>query len=248
MSRVRKAADMLAKGELWELFVKSLRFLFKIPYSFVFAGRIKALSTQDVESLVNFMYECGFNLITPAQVKAEITGLGRIMIEHKPKNILEIGTANGGSLFLFCQLADPAAKIVSLDLPWGNFGGGYPLWKKPLYRSFVKGLQKLYLIRADSHKAESLARIESILQEEKLDFLFIDGDHTYEGVKHDFELYSPLVRSGGIIAMHDICRHHDFSETQVEKFWEEIKDGQQYQELVVDRNQKWAGIGVIYKQ
>jgi len=36
------------------------------------------------------------------------------------------------------------------------------------------------------------------------DFLFIDGDHTYEGVEGDFEMYSPLVRRGGIIAFHDI--------------------------------------------
>jgi predicted O-methyltransferase YrrM len=38
----------------------------------------------------------------------------------------------------------------------------------------------------------------------RLDFLFIDGDHTYEGVKQDFEMYTPLVRKGGLVAMHDI--------------------------------------------
>jgi len=45
------------------------------------------------------------------------------------------------------------------------------------------------------------------LNGEPLDFLFIDGDHTYEGVKRDFEMYSPLVRNGGIIAFHDIVKH-----------------------------------------
>jgi predicted O-methyltransferase YrrM len=42
------------------------------------------------------------------------------------------------------------------------------------------------------------------LKDNKVDFLFIDADHSYEGVKKDFEMYSPLVRKGGIIAFHDI--------------------------------------------
>jgi hypothetical protein len=33
--------------------------------------------------------------------------------------------------------------------------------------------------------------------------LFIDGDHRYEGVRRDFEMYSPLVGAGGLIAFHD---------------------------------------------
>lgn len=36
-----------------------------------------------------------------------------------------------------------------------------------------------------------------------IDFLHIDGDHTYEGVKIDWELYSPKVRRGGYITIHD---------------------------------------------
>ena len=36
-----------------------------------------------------------------------------------------------------------------------------------------------------------------------IDFLHIDGDHTYEGVKLDWELYSPKVRPGGYITVHD---------------------------------------------
>jgi predicted O-methyltransferase YrrM len=49
-----------------------------------------------------------------------------------------------------------------------------------------------------------LRKIEGILKGRKVDFLFIDADHSYEGVKKDFEMYSPLVRKGGIIAFHDI--------------------------------------------
>ena len=38
----------------------------------------------------------------------------------------------------------------------------------------------------------------------ELDFLFIDGDHSYAGVKQDFEKYSGYVKRGGLIAFHDI--------------------------------------------
>jgi len=37
----------------------------------------------------------------------------------------------------------------------------------------------------------------------KIDFLFIDGDHTYEGVKLDFDLYSNILSDNGVIMIHD---------------------------------------------
>ncbi len=42
-----------------------------------------------------------------------------------------------------------------------------------------------------------------ILQDIKIDFLFIDGDHSYEGVKKDFDLYSKILTDKGIIIIHD---------------------------------------------
>lgn len=39
---------------------------------------------------------------------------------------------------------------------------------------------------------------------QEVDMIFIDGDHSYEGVKKDIDLYFPKIKSGGIIAMHDI--------------------------------------------
>ena len=38
---------------------------------------------------------------------------------------------------------------------------------------------------------------------EPISFLYIDGDHTYEGVKSDFELWEPKVKIGGTIGFHD---------------------------------------------
>jgi len=80
----------------------------------------------------------------------------------------------------------------------------------------------------------------------KLDFLFIDGDHTYEGVKRDFKMYSSLVKKGGIIAFHDIVEHDPNSKCKVNRFWNEVKNDYESLEIVEDKKQKWAGIGVIY--
>jgi hypothetical protein len=48
-----------------------------------------------------------------------------------------------------------------------------------------------------------------VKQDIQIDFLFIDGDHSYEGVKTDFELYSKLLSDQGIIAIHDTDKEYE---------------------------------------
>jgi hypothetical protein len=48
-----------------------------------------------------------------------------------------------------------------------------------------------------------------VKQDIQIDFLFIDGDHSYEGVKTDFELYSSLLSDRGIIAIHDTDKEYE---------------------------------------
>jgi hypothetical protein len=64
--------------------------------------------------------------------------------------MVELGTADGGTLFVFAALAHPAATIVSIDFPGGPYGGGYPRWKEPLYRSLAHDDQQIYVLRGDS--------------------------------------------------------------------------------------------------
>ena len=86
-----------------------------------------------------------------------------------------------------------------------------------------------------------MQKIKAILRDNKVDFLFIDDDHSYEGIKKDFEMYSPLVRKGGIIAFHDIVPS---GYPTVYKFWNEVK--YEYLEIVKDRNQNCYSIGIIF--
>ena len=206
----------------------------------------------DIEQLVNLAFsfeykqahKSWFVSVRPLQVKSEITSLCRIVRKKKPKVIVEIGTANGGTLFLSTQVADPE-KIVSVDLPSGSFGGGYPFWKAPFFRSLGKK-HVIQLIRADSHCEDTFLKVKKLLNDSKVDFLFIDGDHTYKGVEKDFQMYSPLVRKGGMVVFHDIATHDPKVGCEVDKFWNEIKQSYIHEEIVEDQNQKWAGIGVLY--
>jgi predicted O-methyltransferase YrrM len=184
--------------------------------------------------------------IAPRQLRREIQTLLSVLSEKNIRVMLEIGTANGGTLYLFTRMINSNAKIISLDLPGGDFGSGYESFKIPFFTNFAQKNQQIFLVRADSHSPSSLSTVKSILKEQKLDFLFIDGDHTYEGVKMDFQMYSPLVRKGGLIAFHDICKHPPSMGCEVHKFWNEIKYACTHQEIISSQNQKWAGIGVLY--
>lgn len=185
------------------------------------------------------------NVIRPVQVREELIEYAQVISDLKPKLALEIGTLHGGTLCLLSRLADPSATIVSVDLPLGRFGGGYKWFYVPIFKSFARFGQKIHLLRADSHAPETLSAVRRILGNRQLDLLFIDGDHSYEGVRDDFELYHPLVRSGGLIAFHDVAEHTDRT-CEVSRFWDEVKQRYRHTEVIRDRNQGWAGIGLLY--
>lgn len=224
-------------------YIRSKLERYMVPYAKM---RIKNSKNLNLYDSVDFCFRDMGGLLKPAQVRDEILGLLEILNEIKPKNIIEIGTAKGGTLFLLSRVSDEDATIISVDLLHGTFGGGYPKWKIPLYEAFRLPNQEIHLIRADSHTQKTLKNVKNILDYNKVDFLFIDGDHTYEGVKRDFEMYSPLVKDGGIIAFHDIAVHPPETGCEVSKFWSEIKQKYEYIEIIRDLDQGWAGIGILY--
>ena len=198
------------------------------------------------EELVDFSFRAASGFLQTTQIRAEIVQLTKLVGKRKPKVVVEIGTAHGGTLFLWCRQAHSEATIISIDLPGGIHGGGYPYWKSWIYRRFLLNGQKLYLLRGDSHKTEMLERLKKLLLGKVMvDFLFIDADHTYEGIKTDFQMYSSLVCPGGLIALHDIVKHPDWLNCHVDRFWQEIKNERRIHEFVNDSNQSFGGIGVV---
>jgi predicted O-methyltransferase YrrM len=204
---------------------------------------LKSLKTSEPAPLVEFALS--HRVIKPLQVHSEFHRFAAIVARLRPKFVLEIGTFFGGTLFVLSRLADHGATIISVDLPGGKFGGGYQGLRAPLYRRFPRKDERLHLIRGNSHELETQNKVRQILAGQKLDLLFTDGDHSYDGVKNDFESYLPLVRKGGMVAFHDIAEHPAESGCEVSRFWNEVKLRYAHEEIIEDRKQGWAGIGVV---
>jgi predicted O-methyltransferase YrrM len=188
-----------------------------------------------------------FKLIEPRQNPLEIEELYKTVCEKAPVRVLEIGTARGGTLYLWTQAAAEDATIVSVDLPGGEFGGAYPACRIPFYQSFARAKQRLYLLRRDSHQTQTAQEVRDLFEKQGLDFAFIDGDHTYEGVRSDFLNYGPLVRPGGIIGFHDILPCPELPEIQVFRFWREVREKYNTKEIIgPEGSGKRVGIGLIH--
>ena len=135
--------------------------------------------------------------------------------------------------------------MISIDLPEGRFGGGYDRRRTRLYNEFSadRPHTEMVMLRADSHAPETLAATERALGGRRIDFLFIDGDHTYAGVKSDYENYGAFVAAGGIIAFHDI--RTTGREREVSSFWKELKSHGGCEEIAYKPDH--LGIGIIRK-
>jgi hypothetical protein len=102
--------------------------------------------------------------------------------------IVEVGTYTGGSANLLGLASEGRARVVSIDT------------NKPEDLSLLDQVgAEFFLGDAESYRA---ARSEPI------DLLFIDGDHSFSGVRLDYERLAPLVRPGGIVAVHDFDINH----------------------------------------
>ena len=99
---------------------------------------------------------------------------------------------------------------------WGDIGttiiidaangvGGFTDWTNE--NSF---LRKHFQPQVILETSEKVFYDYFVRQDIKIDYLHIDGDHSYEGVKKDFELYSTIMSENGIITIHDIDQnYHD---------------------------------------
>ncbi len=181
------------------------------------------------------------------QKKKELIEFIKLYSKEEPKIILEIGTYDGGTLFFLSRFAPPDALLITMDLPFVRDGAGYSPAKIPFYKSFKYRKQKIHFLRANSHFTSSIEKVKKILKGRQIDVLFIDGDHSYKGIKKDFENYSPFVRPGGMIAFHDIAEHPPELNCEVSKFWNELKQDYNFKELFSNKFEKWAGIGIISK-
>jgi hypothetical protein len=138
----------------------------------------------------------------------------------RPSLLVELGTHYGESYFGMCQAVEEngvSCKCYAVDTWRGDAHAGY--YDESVFEEVRKYNEENYgafseLLRNTFDEAIGSFGHESI------DLLHLDGLHTYEAVRHDFENWFPKVRPGGLVLLHDtVARHLDF---QVWRLWEEL--------------------------
>jgi hypothetical protein len=158
--------------------------------------------------------------------------------EQKPSLFVELGVHNGFSYFVGCQSIRECSlnsKSFAIDHWEGDQQAG--LFEDSVYQG-VMSLNTKYSDFSTLLKM-SFAEALKIFKDQTIDLLHIDGFHSYEAIKEDFETWLPKVSPNGIILLHDIhVRRNTFG---VYKFWREIKSQFKTIEFVGSH-----GLGVVF--
>ncbi len=160
----------------------------------------------------------------------ELAGAVEVVASVAPQVVVEIGCDAGGTLYCWRQLCDSVYGITLEDNTASTGGQGYPL---------VSHGATVFL--GDSRSPAAREWLELELAGRPIDVRHIDGDHSYEGVDADYEMYSPLVRSGGLILVHDVFNHWDYR-VQVHTWWAERFPEAQ---TISSKRSRPVGFGVI---
>jgi predicted O-methyltransferase YrrM len=140
----------------------------------------------------------------------DFQGLYKHMVEkHREGVFVEIGTWLGRSTCFMAELIKDSGKpikfyaIDSFDMSLGN--DHYPhiegMGITDFYGTYLKNIDPLKgYIR--TIKGDSLV-VHELFEEGSIDFLFIDGNHTYDHVQKELEFWIPKIKKGGAIAGHD---------------------------------------------
>lgn len=164
---------------------------------------------------------------TPGSIQSPDAWVGHLPFaawlvkELAPAALVELGTHTGNSYFAFCQAIAEyglSTKCYAVDTWQGDEHAGQ-------YSDAV-------FSRVDEHNRDKYRKFSSLLRmtfddalsyfsDQSIDVLHIDGLHTYDAVRHDFETWLPKLAPGGVILFHDTnVRERSFG---VWKLWDQLK-------------------------
>ena len=172
------------------------------------------------------------------QVKAESRILYALLSSTRPASVLEIGSAWGGTLHLYSGACSATASVTSVDT------GKHPGAMQRVIAALTAEGRDAVWYHGGSHDASVIAKVA---KRGPFEFIHVDGDHSKEGVLEDWKRYGPMVKPGGLIAFHDILFDH--GSTKVCQAWPEIREGQDWAEIIGpfwNKTRHRVGIGLIW--
>lgn len=171
------------------------------------------------------------------QVPEEYASLLLLLKEWGPKTYLELGVGNGGSFAMACFMMQETLSMAdAVDcLAYRNLNIGQC---EEEINSFVQTVKDNF-IDAEFHNKTTDEYFSSCT--ERFDVIFIDADHSYEGVKKDFANAQKHINQGGLIIFHDIASQ---ACPGIMRIWADIKAYNQ-ESCIEFIHSNTCGIGVL---
>jgi predicted O-methyltransferase YrrM len=220
-------------------------------------GLFHALAAQSVGT-PQFQANSGMS-----QKKDQFCMLATLVNFLRPKVLMEVGVAQGGTLAAWCQLAPPDATIIALDK---DLNDARPRPGDPVHSSIYNGPlemtsqgggiyhlaqrgQTMIGINGWTHDPKVQEEVKRHLNGRTIDFCFHDASHSARMTREDMVWIWPLISPGGMLALHDI-QPSVHPECNKSAAWQEMKDTLDYSaryEFCGSRHDDSMGIGILVK-
>lgn len=161
------------------------------------------------------------------------------------QSYLEIGSKNGGSLWRIANSLPKRSRVVSVDLPHGDYSFKNTL---PNLEACVKELRHrkydAHLLIGDSTDPKIIDEVRNL---GPFDLCFIDANHTEPYVRKDWMNYGPMCK---MVAFHDISwirpEPYDSKKMPIDvpEVWKEIRNGYRFMEI--RKCPRDNGIGILW--
>lgn len=142
----------------------------------------------------------------------------------RPRRLVELGVALGTAFFAFCQAVKDGGldtELVAIDTWQGDEHTG-PLGPDHL-QSFNQAWRSCFPDLAVRPIRRTFDEARGEFAAGSVDLLHIDGFHTYEASRHDYETWADSVGEGGVVLFHDIAVRDPDRGFGVYRLWEELK-------------------------
>jgi predicted O-methyltransferase YrrM len=143
-----------------------------------------------------------------AAAETQTTGAEREALRRHAsgrEKLVEVGVWHGVTTCKLRTAMSPSGTLFAVDpYPAGRLG--FSMQQVIAHRevSRVSNGRVIWIRKTGAGAVKGF-----IQANESVDFVFIDGDHSYEGLRGDWEGWSSVVRPGGIVALHDSCSSAD---------------------------------------